>query len=129
MQAGKANYTLLIFYSPSCGHCQKEIPEIDSLYRSYLKDKGVKVFTVATEGEEKAITDFITKNKLEDWTNTWDHERSGDWKGKYDVYSTPTIYLLDDRKIIRGKRLDHTNLGSLVDMLEKKNKKSTKSKS
>ena len=73
--------------------------------------------------------DFITKNKLEDWTNTWDHERIGDWKGKYDVYSTPTIYFLDDRKIIRGKRLDHTNLGSLVDMLEKKNKKSTKSKS
>lgn len=129
LQNLKANYTLLIFYSPSCGHCQREIPEIDSLYRSYLKDKGVKVFTVATEGEEKAITDFISKNKLEDWTNTWDHEHAGDWRGKYDVYSTPTIYLLDDRKIIRGKRLDHTNIGSLVDMLEKKSKKSAKTKS
>jgi len=126
----KADYTLLIFYSPSCGHCQREIPSVDSLYRAHLKKKGVRVFTVATEGEEKAITDFITKNKLEGWTNTWDHEHAGDWRGKYDVYSTPTMYLLDDRKIIRGKRLDHTNIGSLVDMLEKKkDKKSTKTKS
>ena len=129
MQSLKATYTLLIFYSPSCGHCQKEIPAIDSLYRAELKGKGVKVFTVATEGEEKAVTDFITKYKLEGWTNTWDHEHSGDWKGKYDVYSTPTVYLLDERKIIRGKRLDHTNLGSLVEMLEKKAKNTTKTKS
>jgi thiol-disulfide isomerase/thioredoxin len=125
----KGNYTLLIFYSPSCGHCQHELPELDSLYRSDLKAKGVKVFTVATEGEEKAITDFLSKNKLDEWTNTWDHEHTGDWRGKYDVYSTPTIYLLDDKKIIRGKRLDHSNVGSLVDMLEKKAKKANKLKS
>jgi thiol-disulfide isomerase/thioredoxin len=126
---GKGNYTLLIFYSPSCGHCQHEIPSIDSVCRTALKGQGVRVFTVATEGEEKAINDFITKNKLESWTNTWDHDHAGDWRGKYDVYSTPTIYLLDDKKIIRGKRLDHTNLVSLVEMLEKKANKSSKTKS
>ncbi len=130
LNALKANYTILVFYSPSCGHCQHELPALDSLYESTLKAKGVKVFTVATEGEQKAITDFITKNKLTGWTNTWDHERTGDWRGKYDVYSTPTIYLLDEKKIIRGKRLDHTNIAGLIDMLEKKAKeKSTKSKS
>ena len=126
LQSISAKYTLLIFYSPSCGHCQKELPELDSLYRSVLKGKGVKIYTVATEGDEAAITDFIKKNKLESWTNTWDHEHVGDWRGKYDVYSTPTIYLLDEKKIIRGKRLDHTNLGSLVDMMEIKERKSKK---
>jgi thiol-disulfide isomerase/thioredoxin len=131
LQAQKASYTLLIFYSPSCGHCQHEIPALDSLYQSTLKAKGVKIFTVATEGDEKAISGFITKNKLEEWTNTWDHEHVGDWRGKYDVYSTPTIYLLDEKKIIRGKRLDHSNIAGLVEMLEKKAKKdkTTKSKS
>jgi len=79
----------------------------------------VKVFTVATEGDQKAINDFITKNKLEEWTNTWDPEHSGDWRGKYDVYSTPTIYLLNEKKIIKGKRLDHSNTAGLVNMLEK----------
>lgn len=125
----KSKYTLLVFYSPSCGHCQHELPSLDSLYRKELKAKGVRVFTVATEGEDKAITDFITKNKLEEWTNTWDHDHIGDWRGKYDVYSTPTIYLLDEKKIIRGKRIDHTNLGGLIDMLEIKAKKSKNTKS
>ena len=122
LHSGKAKYTLVVFYSPTCGHCQTEIPSIDSLYRKVLKAKGCKVFTVATEGDEKAIKDFITKNKLEDWTNTWDPGRTGDWRGKYDVYSTPSIYLLDERKIIRGKKLDHSNIGSLLDMLEQKEK-------
>lgn len=125
----KAKYTLLIFYSPSCGHCQKELPTFDSLYRAQLKGMGLKVFTVATEGDEAAVTDFIKKYKLEEWTNTWDHERIGDWRGKFDVYSTPTIYLLDEKKIIRGKKLDHENLASLMEVLEKKSKQTGNKKS
>ena len=126
----KAKYTLVVFYSPSCGHCQHEMPELDSLYDAVLKNKGVKVMTVATEGEEKAITDFLTKNKIDKkWTNCWDPEHVGDWRGKYDVYSTPTIYLLDENKIIRGKRLDHSNIASVIDMTERKAKdKAEKSK-
>ena len=31
----KAHYTLLVFYAPSCGHCQKELPEIDSYTKRY----------------------------------------------------------------------------------------------
>ena len=116
----KANYTLLVFYSPDCGHCQKELPEIDSLYEAALKAKGVKVYTVATEGDSKKISEFLIKNKLEKWINTWDPDHVGDWRGKYDVFSTPTIYLLDDKKIIRGKRLDHSNILSVIEMQEKK---------
>lgn len=123
MQAIKAKYTLIVFYSPNCGHCQHEMPSLDSLYKEVLKAKGVKIFTVATEGEEKAITDFIKKYNMGEWTNTWDNEHIGDWRGKYDVYSTPTIYLLDDRKIIKGKRVDHSNIGNLIEMIEKKSKK------
>lgn len=130
LQGTKANYTLLVFYSPSCGHCQHEIPLLDSAYEASLKDKGLKIFTVATEGEEKAITDFLTKHNIDKkWINTWDPDHVGDWRGKYDVYSTPTIYLLDDKKIIRGKRLDHSNIGSVIDMLERKAKDKAKENS
>ena len=91
-----------------------------------LKKRGVKIFTVATEGDEKKITDFLTKDSLTDWTNTWDPDRVGDWRGKYDVYSTPTIYLLDEKKIIRGKRIDHSNIANVIDMLERKEKDKAK---
>jgi hypothetical protein len=80
----------------------------------------MQVFTVATEGDEKAITDFLNKlPSAKKWTNTWDPQHVSGFRSKYDVYSTPTIYLLDDKKIIRGKRLDHTNIPHLIEMMEK----------
>ncbi len=118
----KAKYTLLLFYAPTCGHCKEEVPRLDSLYRNVLKSKGLKVYAVSTEGDEAAAKDFVTRYKLGDWVTTWDPEHVGDWRSKYDVYSTPSIYLLDEKKIIRGKRLDHTNLASLVEMMERKEK-------
>jgi len=122
LMAQKGEYTLVVFYSPNCGHCQHEIPKLDSVYKEVLKAKGLKIYTVATEGDEKAISDFIKKNNMETWTNTWDPDHTSDYHNKYDVYSTPTIYLLDNKKIIRGKRLDHSNIGSVIEMLEKKAK-------
>ena len=117
----KGKYTLVVFYSPNCGHCQHELPLLDSAYEASLKEKGVKIYTVSTEGDEKSIGDFLVKLKVDKkWTNTWDPENVGNYHNNYDVYSTPTIYLLDDRKLIVGKRLDHSNIGSLIDMHERK---------
>ena len=122
MLATQAKYTLLIFWSPDCGHCQHEMPVIDSLYRAVLKSKGVKIFAVNVDNEDTKWTDFIKKNKIEEWNNVWDKDHKGDFRSKYDVYSTPTIYLLDDKKIIRGKKLDHSNIMSVIEILERKEK-------
>ena len=123
----KAKYTLLVFYAPTCGHCQKEMPLIDSVYEAVLKDKGVTVYTMATEGDEKAIGDFLTKIKVDKkWTNTWDPKKISNYHNMYDVYSTPTLYLLDDKKIIRGKKNDHSNVARLVEMLDRKETNSKK---
>ncbi len=126
MHAIKGKYTLIVFYSPNCGHCQHEMPSLDSLYRGVLKDKGVKIYTVATETDDTTIQSFAKKHHMQDWTNTWDPEHTSDYHNKYDVYSTPTIYLLDEKKIIRGKRLDHSNIASVIEMLEKKAKDKAK---
>ncbi len=122
----KAKYTLVVFYSPNCGHCQHEIPKLDSVYKAVLKEKGVKIYTVATETDDTTINKFVKKNNMQEWTNTWDPEHTSDYHNKYDVYSTPTIYLLDDKKIIRGKRLDHSNIASVIEMLERKAKDKAK---
>ncbi len=122
MSAVKSKYTLLVFYAPTCGHCKEEMPAIDSLYKAVLKNKGVKIYSVSTEVDEVAAKDFITRHKLGDWISTWDPDHTGDWRAKYDVYSTPTIYLLDEKKIIRGKRLDHSNIANLIEMLDRKSK-------
>jgi len=40
-------------------------------------------------------------------------------KKAYDIYSTPVIYLLDENKVIKAKRIDVKQLGTVIDALEK----------
>lgn len=125
----KSKYTLIVFWDPTCGHCVKEIPAIDSLYKAVLKNKDVKIYAVRTEGDEKVWKEFITKHHLTEWTHVYDPEHKSDYRSKYDVYSTPIVYLLDEKKIIKGKRLDHTNIMDVINMIENKDNKTSKSKS
>lgn len=126
----KADYTIVIFWSPTCGHCQKEMPKFDSLYKAVLKKYNVKIFAVEAEDETEKWKKFINDNKLgEGWIHVHDPKRTTNFRGFYDVYSTPTLYLLDENKIIRGKRIDHQNVVGLIEWLEKKKKRdSEKSK-
>jgi peroxiredoxin len=118
----QAKYTLLFFWDPTCGHCTKEAPKIDSLYKAVLKDKGVKVYAVRTEGPVEKWQEFLKEHGINDWIHVYDPEHKSDYRSKYDVYSTPVLYLLDENKIIRGKRLDHSNILDVIGMLEKKEK-------
>jgi thiol-disulfide isomerase/thioredoxin len=123
LHAVKAKYTLLVFWAPDCGHCQAEIPKIDSVYRAVLKDKGVKIYAVKGGGTEEQWKDFIKKHKLEDWINVHDPDNTHqDFRSKYDVYSTPILYLLDEKKIIRGKRMDNTNILDVIEFNERRQK-------
>ena len=81
-----------------------------------------------TEGDQKMWTDFITKHKLQDWIHVWDPEHKSSYKSQYDVYATHSIYFLDEKKIIRGKKLDHSNITVLLDILENKQKSAAKGK-
>jgi thiol-disulfide isomerase/thioredoxin len=118
----KAKYTLVVFWSPDCGHCQHEIPLIDSVYRAVLKDKGVKIYAAITENEEAKWHAFIKKFHLEEWTHVWDPEATSRYWALYDVNVTPSIYLLDEKKNIRGKKLDHTNIMQVIEMVERADK-------
>lgn len=118
----KAKYTLLIFYSPDCGHCIHEMPLIDSVYRAVLKDKGVRVIAFNVDVEELKWREFITKNHLEEWLHVWDPQRKSRYWSLYDVQTTPSIYLLDENKIIRGKKLDYSTLERALDVAEMRKK-------
>ena len=65
---------------------------------------------------------MIKDKGLDDWLHVYDPERKTRFRSDYDIYSTPVLYLLDERKIIRGKRMDHTNILDVIEMLERKEK-------
>lgn len=122
-----AKYLLLIFWSPDCGHCREEIPRIDSVLKAEgLYKKGMKVVGVNIDKETDKWKDLIKQHSLDNWINVYDPERTSNLRASYDVYGTPTIYLLDERKIIQGKKLDHTNILTVVDILEREEKEAAK---
>lgn len=123
-----ANYTVLVFFGPTCGHCKKEIPKIKHTVDSLISTGyDIKTFAVATEFDKKEWKKFINDQKTGDWINVADinHDKDGnpvassDWRDKYDIYSTPVIYLLDREKKIIAKRISHTQIGQIVTRMDK----------
>lgn len=121
----KAKYTLLVFWEPTCGHCMLEVPKLDSVYRAELKQKGVKIVGVRTDDPVETWQDFIKKHDLKDWLHLYDADNKSNFRFLYDIRTTPSIYLLDENKNIIGKRLDHSNIATVIDIDERK-KSSTK---
>ncbi|WP_118973955.1 TlpA family protein disulfide reductase [Taibaiella koreensis] len=118
----KAKYTVLIVWSYDCGHCKKEVPLLDSVYRASLKGKGVKIYSVASGGELSEIQQFINSNKIGDWINVADINNNTGFREKYDAYTTPKVYLFDEHMKIIGKGLDHRNINDVIEMTSRKAK-------
>jgi len=122
----KSKYTVLIFWDHGCGHCKKEIPKLLEQYNTKLKAKGAQVYAIETENKPKEWKQFIKEHKL-NWINVCepDDYKRAVTKKIYDIYSTPVIYLLDENKIIKAKRIDSEQIFNIIEMLdkEKENKK------
>jgi len=119
----QAKYTVLVFWEYDCPVCKKEVPLVDSVYNAALKSKGVKVYSVGIGRELDGMQQFVKKNRIEDWTNVADINANTDFREKYDAYSAPKIYLLDENKKIIGKGLDHSNILEVIEFTERKKNK------
>ena len=114
----KAKYTVAVFWDPDCGHCQKVIPKLNEIYENKLKAKGVKIYSVDIEDDEAKWKKFIQEKKL-NWINVHDKYKQYYLRERYDIYSTPVIYLLDENKIIKAKRIDAEQLEGFIEHIEK----------
>lgn len=98
-----ADYIILAFYDPDCGHCKKEIPKLHEYYKS-VRDSGIVVFAVYTQQKYDEWKKFVEEHHFE-WINVWDQYNFTNFRLLYDIYSTPTIYILDKNKKIIAKRI------------------------
>lgn len=115
----KADYLILLFWDVDCGHCQKEVPKILEIYHDLLKQKkDVKVFGVYTQNEFDKYKKYIIDNKI-DWINVYDGIHVNDLKGKYDVVTTPVMYILDKNKVIKAKGIGSEAIKSIITQMEK----------
>jgi thiol-disulfide isomerase/thioredoxin len=122
----KSDYTIVVFWDPTCGHCRIQVPRLDSIYNAKWKNEGVKMYGVLTETKDlEQWKDFIKENKMENWINVYETEgqrkmieqaKTPSYKQLYDVIQTPTIYLLDKDKKIIAKKLTMEQMDDMLQM-------------
>lgn len=114
----KSKYTVLIFWDPDCGHCQKVLPKLKETYDAKLKAKGVTVYSVDIEDMEDKWKKFIREKNL-NFINVHDKYKQYYLRQLFDIYSTPVIYILDENKRIKAKRIDVDQIDGFIDHLDK----------
>ena len=115
----KADYTIVVFWDVDCGHCQKEIPRLKEIYDKMKEEgKSVEVYSVYTHFEVDKWKKFIRDHKL-NWVNVYNGVHLIDLKVKFDIYSTPVIYLLDKNKTIKAKRIGVEQVEDVITNLSK----------
>ncbi len=124
-----ADYTIICFWDPNCGHCKEEVPRLDSIYRASWKKHNLKIFAVLTPDSKQSVKlewlTFIKEHNISDWTHVYKTKEMEDadyaaqrpgFRQLYDIIMTPTIYLLDKDKRIIGKKLTLLQLNDLLEV-------------
>jgi thiol-disulfide isomerase/thioredoxin len=127
-----SKYTFIAFWDPTCGHCKVEMPRVDSFYTNNWKKLGVQMIGVNTNIKELASwKQFITEQHFDaGWTHIYQTDaalsaeinagKATTIRQLYDVFKTPTFYLLDKDKKIIAKNL---TVDQFHDFLQSQQKK------
>ncbi|GAF05794.1 TlpA family protein disulfide reductase [Saccharicrinis fermentans] len=110
------DYKLILFWETSCPMCKKILPPLKNWY--FNKNIDLEVFAISIDEDKKAWKTSISKNDYP-WINL---NEANKWDGKvataYNLYATPTMFLLDGENRILAKPIDFNGLLEAVLGLE-----------
>ena len=110
----KADKKIIILWSSTCSHCEKEIGEMVLQYNK-LKENNIEVVGLSLDSDAKSYSDKV---KMLPWIN--DTELKGwysSYVDTYNVHATPTFYIVDAKnKIIANP----DNFSEILELLQLK---------
>lgn len=102
----KSEYTVLVFWAPDCGHCQKEMPYVINFWEKW-RLKGVELISICNRYTPEKVGEcwkFVEERPGMKFTTGVDMYMRSNTQANYWVKSTPMIYILDkDKKIVMKK--------------------------
>lgn len=111
----EAKYTILYFWEPECSFCKTATPILRDVYHK-LKDEGVTVLAVNTRIDKEPWEAFIAEYEL-DWLNVYAPDDVRDVLTKYEAFSTPKVFILDEEKKIVAKDIAVDQTEGLLEYL------------
>ncbi len=96
-------YTILVFWSPDCGHCKKALPKLESWYAHYPEKDSITVLAVCTKllDKEPHCWKMVREKHFTQLLYASDKYLQSKFAAKYHVNVTPKIFILDkDKKIV-----------------------------
>lgn len=109
-------YKLLVFWSPTCGHCKVMVPAVYESYKKLADEYDIGSFAILSEPDDATRLlwhRFIADHHL-DWLNLDGGEANVDWHEVYNVVTTPQMFLLDEQNRIMAKKFGPENFERLV---------------
>ena len=110
----QADFTVLIFWRPNCGHCKKATPVLKELYQKY-KDKNVQMVGLCTQHGDgiESCWEYVDNNELQ-WLQLVDRFHRSKFMQKFNAQRTPKIYILDKDKKILMKDIDAKHIDKVL---------------
>ncbi len=121
----KKKYTIIFFFDPDCGHCKVETPKLVDFYNNNKDRFGVEVYAVSADTSMSKMRDYIKEMKMPWITVNGPRSTVGNYQKLYDAFTTPTIYILDEKKKIIAKKPPVERLADFFENYEKKQKRNT----
>ena len=105
-------FTVIVFWSPDCGHCKKDMPKFEKLYPE-LAPLGVEFYAVYSEEEIDKWKKWLSEHTYP-WINVANIKLKEAYQVKYNVDQTPMIFILDKNKKINGKKIGVDQIKEII---------------
>jgi thiol-disulfide isomerase/thioredoxin len=113
----KNKYAILYIFDPDCGHCKIETPKLVNFYSKKKFD--VEVFAVSADTSMAKMRKYIKDMQMKWITVNGPRTYVGPYTDHYDAIETPSLYVLDSRKKIIGKKVPADKLEEFFTQYER----------
>lgn len=110
-------FTIIYFFDKECSVCKEGLAELKEIVKSY-SHMSLDVYAVYVQTDSSELSKFINENfnnqELKYWHFVLDPTMESNFHKKYNVITTPRLFLLNREKKIVGRNLNNTSLKTLL---------------
>ncbi|MCE9562425.1 MAG: TlpA family protein disulfide reductase [Planctomycetes bacterium] len=113
----RGKVVVLDIWATWCPPCRAMIPHERELVKN-LKDKPFVFISLSADDKKETLTEFIEKEPMP-WIHWWNGGAKGGPIADYKVQFYPTVYVLDEKGVIRFKHVREKTMDTAIESLLK----------